>query len=118
MGVRIAVLRGAAEHVAKPRRRVGRLQLPFEQILEPLHAQGVGTHGRIADGIFVAGHADQSFVPLHKMSVMRPCSAIVAFSVVTRGPARMARAILTARICSSRAFAAPSASGKAIAALL
>jgi hypothetical protein len=60
-----------------------------------------------------------SFAPFRKMSVIRPdlsISATVAFSVMARGPARMARAILTARICSSRVFGAPS--GKAIAALL
>src|ERR1700733_8104617 len=48
----------AAEDVAKLWRRVGRLWLALKQILEPLHAQGVDAHGRIADDIFVAGHAD------------------------------------------------------------
>jgi hypothetical protein len=58
VGVCVAVLRCAAQHVAKPRRCVGRLRLPFKQILEQLHAQGVETHGRIADDILVARHAD------------------------------------------------------------
>ena len=58
MGLSVAVLRRATEHVAKPWRRVRRLGLAFKQILEPLHAQGVDTHRRIADDIFIAGHAD------------------------------------------------------------
>jgi hypothetical protein len=121
VGVRVAVLRCAAKHVAKPGRRVGRWGLPSSRSLNHCMPNASTHMGGSPTTSSLPGMQTHSLVPCRKTSVMRPClsiSATVACSVITEGPARMVRAILTARICSSRVFAAPCASGKAIAALL
>ena len=54
-GIRVAVLRGAIEHVDEPRRRVGRPWLPGHHVLEPHHPHRVEAHVRRANNVLVAG---------------------------------------------------------------
>ena len=52
-----AVLRGAAQHVDQPRRRIRRRRLPGQSVLDPLQALRVAAHGHVADFVLVAGEA-------------------------------------------------------------
>src|SRR6202789_4433790 len=54
----VAMLCRSTEHVTQPRNSVRGLRLTRMSIHEPLHRHRVRTHGRIADHVFISGHAD------------------------------------------------------------
>ncbi len=62
-GIRVAVLRCSIEHVDQTRRRVGRLWLPCQRVLQPHHPHRVDAHVRPANDVLVAGDTDPVVCP-------------------------------------------------------